>query len=595
MTALAPTDGTVPALKILKAGQEALSARAGSATLKLTAELFAGDHWAKGEGWVGPLPRSSDGQLTALIDTEVKRIFVSRNLLRDVVERHRNGIAGREPLWTITPRRGLKKGEKPNADEQQRIDNFSAALTEWWDENSVWPAVQTALDTALWSGTGYLRLFISAHDLDALPGVEGQNQRGILAGKSLPDIMRKISIHAPAWAQTTITRDLDGRSTGAVHAWTGEDKQTHYEVQERQGDKITLHPDLRSGGQDNPERPAIEYPTDLLVYELRLTPLVTESIRRLNLWLNKTLTMGSRNIDLGGFTETTIINAQVPEGKFVDDPQNPGKKVWKAPAKYIKGGGTINYVNGFAQMRLNADTGKMEPVGVTTPSVIHKDPTPFQVFKDTFMAAREMIYDEAKQLHVLITADGSVNGVSRQQAVNDFLSSLEATRIQLEAMLRWLLGTVLKLALHLQGKADGRSAASADDLRVRVQARVSAIQPTPQDIEAALKLEAAGKISEETAMQRCGVEDVQAERDTRAAEGITPALALVIASAAPAPFIAMRALMLAFPALGLTEQDVEAQKAIDLMNTAQESGAVGNSNSPQNTPNPPDTGTLPAA
>lgn len=43
--------------------------------------------------------------------------------------------------------------------------------------------------------------------------------------------------------------------------------------------------------------------SDLLLFEVNLDPLVKESIRRLARFGNKTLTMGSRNIDLGGFIE----------------------------------------------------------------------------------------------------------------------------------------------------------------------------------------------------------------------------------------------------------------------------------------------------
>lgn len=561
-----------PAARILKQGQELLESRAGDATLKLTATLYAGDHWAQGAGWSGPLPRNAaDGQLTGLITGEIERTFVSRNLLRDVVIRHRTGIAGREPLWTLTPRRGLKKTEKPTAGEQARIDAYSAALTGWWDENGAWPAVQTAVDTALWSGTGHVRLFLSEHDLDELaPDAQGRPQKGIRAGTPLADVLRRIRVHAPGWAQSAVTRDHDGQVTGGVHTWTDGAGRTHHEVHERVGGKTVLHPDVLPAGTDADGRPAVEYPVpELLLYEIRLPPLVTDSIRRLSRWLDKTLTMGSRNIDLGGFTETTLLNAQMPEGEWKTDPVTQ-KRTWVPPRPHVKGPGTQNYVTGFPILKPDPDTGKMVAAGITTPSIVYKDPTPFAVFQDSLNTARELIYDEAQQLHVLITGDAAANGISRQQAVNDFLSGLEPTRIELEGLLRWLLGTVLALALHLSGEAG-----AASDLRVRAQARASAVQPTPAEVETALKLASTGSISEETFLQRIGVEDVQAERDTRAAEGITPAIALRLCEAAPAPWIATRALQLAFPALGITDAHVAAQRAIDLMETGEPGGTDG--------------------
>lgn len=74
--------------------------RADDATLKLTAGLLSGNLWADGQGWNGPLPSAQSGNASdrGVVNSEIERTFVSRNLLRDIVIPHRNGIAGREPL-----------------------------------------------------------------------------------------------------------------------------------------------------------------------------------------------------------------------------------------------------------------------------------------------------------------------------------------------------------------------------------------------------------------------------------------------------------------------------------------------------------------
>ncbi|MVN88626.1 hypothetical protein GO986_17970 [Deinococcus sp. HMF7620] len=549
-----------PAARILEAGKALIDKRSGDATLKLTDQLFRGDHWFGGLGWRGPLP-APGSQGGAQVAQEIERVFVSRNLLRDVVERHRNGIAGREPLWNFIPKRALKPDEKPTAAEVAHIDEYTAALTDWWEESAVWLQIHKALDTALWSGKGHLRLFIPADALDDLePDERGRARRGIRAGLALSDALKRIKVHATEYAQTTLTRTTDGQGTGAVHSWTDDRNQTHYEVQERTRDGAVIHPQLLTGGTDADGAPAVTYPVpDLLVYEVTLPQLVTDSIRRLNLMLDKTLTMGSRNIDLGGFTETTLLNAQMPDGEWVKDKDAPGGKRWEKARPHLRGPGTINYVQGAVMKKVDESTGKLVDAGLATPSIDHRAPTPFTVFADTGYAAREMIYDEARQLHVLITGDAAANGISRQQAVNDFMSSLEPTRIALEALLRWLLGTVLALGLHFTGRVDEGKA-----YRVRAQARASAVQPTPQEVEAALKLHETGAISEENFLQRIGVEDVEAERAARAREGITPAIALRIVESAPAAWIATRALQLGFPALGISDADVAAQRDLDL-------------------------------
>lgn len=147
--------------------------------------------------------------------------------------------------------------------------------------------------------------------------------------------------------------------------------------------------------------------------------------------------------------------------------------------------------------------------------------------------------------------------------MQDFLSSLEPTRIALEQLVRWVLNTVLKLATHFTGAATPKHTIS-------VQARISAVQPTPQEIDSALQLHERGLISQETAHAKMGIEDSKAELKRIETEGITPALAMRLAEAAPAPFIAMRALQIGFPALGIQDADVSAQRAIDLADASDE-------------------------
>ena len=183
--------------------------------------------------------------------------------------------------------------------------------------------------------------------------------------------------------------------------------------------------------------------------------------------LDKVFTMGSRNMDLGGFTERTILNAQMPmtERKVMVDGKEESVMV---RAKLYFGSGVTNNFNGLPMERLNPDTGKTEIAGLTTPSIIYRDPTSFETFGGAIRAAKEAIYDEAKQLHVLMTGDASASGVSRQQAVTDFLTSLESTKHNLEQMFRWLLGTVLKMALHFMGRGS-----ELEGWRISVQARFS--------------------------------------------------------------------------------------------------------------------------
>ncbi|WP_161883947.1 hypothetical protein [Deinococcus alpinitundrae] len=528
--------------------------------LQLSAALIADRHWANGRGWTGPLPKydgsADSGTNVARVTAEIERTFISRNLPLNVVQRHVNGIAGREPLWSVIPKRKIPKDQKPKADEQTLIDEFTDALSGWWDNSGVWLSIQKALTTALWSERGTLRLFVPRSKLEAnVTDGAGKSGLGVPGGLTLADALGYISVQAPSWDAAGVVRDIEGRVSSAYFHYKDALGMPFWELQERLPGGLTRVTPASTGSDTDPSD---EYPVpDLLLFEVKLDPLITESVRRLALFADKTMTMGSRNIDLGGFVERTILNAQMP-GAWKDDPTAPGGKRF-TPTTYNTGSGVTNFLNGISIMAKDETTGKLVPTGnFSTPSVQYKDPSGWGVFGETFDEVREAIFDEAKQLHVLMTGDGRVNGVSRIQAVQDFISSLEPTRMALEQLVRWVINTVLRLGLHFIGRRS-----EYDAFHATAQARMSAVQPTPVEVETALKLHEAGVIAEETMLGRIGVEDVAAERARRAAEGITPTLALTILETAPA-WVGLKALQLAFPALGIQDADVTAQREADL-------------------------------
>lgn len=567
MTLPAPAPKTM--LQQARASQKA---RAGNADLKLTAALMRDDHWAKGEGWTGPRPRpdsSADTTNVARVTEEIRRNFVSRNLPENVVSRHVYGIAGREPLLGITAK-DLADGQEPGDEQKKQAGDYLAAFREWWDNSGVWLSIQQALKNAVWSGKGTLRLFIPKSKLQPMEA-EGEEALGIPGGLTLGQALGYVSVHAPAWDAAGVLRDGDQRVTCAYYRYTDEQDREHWELQERLDGKTRVIPDARAGA-DTQEFTDYDV-SNLLIFEVSLDPLVKHSIRSLALFADKTLTMGSRNIDLGGFVERTILNAQMP-GKWVEDKSaSAGRRF--VPEPYHVGAGVTNFLSGVAVMQPDPnDPKKLVPSGqFSSPSVQYKDPTGWNVFGETFSAIREAIFDEAKQLHVLITGDASASGVSRQQAVNDFLSSLEPTRMALEQMVRWLMSTVLRLGLDIVGRPG-----EWDAYKATVQARTSAVQPTSAEVESALNLRKAGLISRKTFYSRVGIEEAEAEAAAIAAEGITPDVALVILPTLPVPWLQMKVAQMAWPALGLTDQDVARQKELD---TAGPQKAQGGAPEPQ--------------
>lgn len=556
MTAPAATTKTP-----LQRAKDAQQARATNADLTLTAQMMRDDHWADGQGWTGPLP-SADGpgaaDNVARLSAEIRRGFVSRNLPENVVSRHVYGITGREPLLGISPRRPVPEGQQPSEADRKRIAEFWDAWTSWWDNSGAWLPVQQAIRTAVWSGKGTLRLFVPRSKLALLPGQvddQGRPLRGIPTGLSLADALGYVSVQAPEWDQAGIVRDGEGRVTSAYYRYKDEQEQERWELQERIDGQTLVTPAATGSAAD----PSDLYPvSDLMLFEVSLDPLVKESIRRLARFGNKTLTMGSRNIDLGGFIERTILNAQMP-GEWKDDPTALGGRRF-IPSTYNVGAGVTNFLSGTAIMTPDPkDPKRLVPSGnFASPSIVYKDPVSWDTFGDTFAAVREAIFEEARQLHVLISGDATASGVSRVQAVQDFLTSLEPTRMALEQLLRWLMNTVLSLGLHFTGRR-----AEWDAFKATAQARVSVVQPTPEQIKTANEMRDARRISYKTWCSLVGIEEPETEQSALAAEPITQDVALVLLDKAPT-WVGLKALSMAFPALGITESDVAAQRELDL-------------------------------
>src|SRR5688572_28385535 len=98
--------------------------------------FYDGDPWQDGKGWVGPMPDSDaiiDGAKTL---TDVEETMVTHNAIREVTERHIDGIAS-EPLWSFAPVDPVEQGEEVPDEIKRLIKELQAFLTVWWDEQDV--------------------------------------------------------------------------------------------------------------------------------------------------------------------------------------------------------------------------------------------------------------------------------------------------------------------------------------------------------------------------------------------------------------------------------------------------------------------------
>lgn len=478
------------------------------------------DQWAAGVGWTGPNPVNLDDKVESTVLTLIERKFVSRNILEEVISRHRDGVVGLEPHWTLgtDQPRGLKR----------LITEAETALTTWWDETGVHEQLQEAVKTLLYAAEDSkrgepprfayspLRVFIRS----ASVGEDGTvPRRG-----SLDEALGDIRVHAAAPYTAGVIRNSDGDAIATRYVYSDDDGDAREEITgvvatlRRYGleDNLTRFRDedtvvlVRNNlGGDVIDAAAYDLGGQLLMFEMTREPLVKASSVSLQKLINKAWTMASHNLDVAGFTERTLLNAQMP-GHWEDDDgvtTTPELGVRFVPDPLYVGAGATNYFSGIPQVDADGN------VRYTTPSIQYRDPVPPEAFTQTYDAAREAIYEEAKQLHVLISGDATASGRSRAQATNDFVASLELTGSQVARATRWVFSTVLALASVLMGEPRRFVA-----LRPTVTPRLAAVQPSSEDVTAAIAKRDAGLISTQTAMSEVGIEDVDAEAKLIATE-----------------------------------------------------------------------------
>lgn len=484
--ALDPTRGSEQQLRTLATDGAAANAA-----------FYCGDHWQSGDGWVGPRPAGSDPE-SAGVMADIQRAFVSKNAIKEIVNRHVAGVIGREPAWSMTPRRAMEDKEDPKRAEKKLIKEADAALTEWWDDRKILKLLQQLATCLLLHGHAAIRVFVP-------PGllIDGRVPQADLAGA-----LQHIYLSVPTAGQAAVITDDATQQQASVYVYQ-DGQTTRAEVS---------YVDLSSGktvlrvlGSESEQRIELPLGGQLLLIDVTRDALISEQIRQLQKQLNLAKTMEGRNVVQGGFLERIVLNGQMP-GTWVDDPDGqlrPNGKIQKfTPSPMRIGAGRTNFISG---QPIYDEAGQV--AGYTSPSVVYRDPVQPVTFEMTADAAHRAILEEAQQLHALIAGDATASGESRKQARADFASSLLPTKGELDSLIRWLLETVLALASVFAGQPEHYV-----ELRAQCDCRIDTGPLSSEERGQIMAEVEAGLLSEETAMSMLGVEDVAAEKARIAAE-----------------------------------------------------------------------------
>jgi hypothetical protein len=258
------------------------------------------------------------------------------------------------------------------------------------------------------------------------------------------------------------TDDQGVKRTGIEHQrvirliFTVDENGQRVAAEDYQGEPITLI-EILTQNQEQIEvvqSNGIPMRGHLLTFELDIKAQVDDPIRRQQKALNVVLTMMQHNILGAGFFERILFNAQMP-GKWekASDPNHPSavNGYINVPTEYQTGLGVLNNLVG---QPIRDEDGNI--TGYTTPSIWTHEPSPVDTFTDSESAYRRAILASAGQLHAVLSGDAVASGVSRQQALADFIARIRPAAGQVQTMVRWLLESVVYLAGYLSNDQSAR-------------------------------------------------------------------------------------------------------------------------------------------
>lgn len=483
---------------------------AAAAWLKANRAYRDGDHWQRGGGWVGPQPDKNDSATWG----DIRKVFVSRQVIGELVSRHVDAVLGDRPQWTVQVARSLETDEELTAEEQALIDEAKGILEAYWKRRGAvtgehdekitpYDAMVHALANALYFRRGVLRLFIPARFLDdqgRIPPAELAAALDVVYLQSLEPHEGTVALNRQTMAEAGVyIYKVDNRERAEVvyiaEATTGEGQSSP--------DGLTGFRIIASGDEGS-EMAALDLGGRLTMYEVNVPLLITEQVRSLQAQLNMNLTMMGRNTVMAGFLERIILNGQLPF--HVETDKETGQLI-RVEDELQVGAGTTNMIAGVEY------TDAAGNKHIANPNVIYRDP----VSPDTFIKSGDSLYNallaEAKQTHALIIGDAAASGESRIQARADFYNSVLPSARETETALTWLLETALKLAAVISGQPD-----RYDALTVAVQARINTGPLTSDERRVIVEMVEKGILSHKTALGMLGIPDVEAELEQLAQE-----------------------------------------------------------------------------
>lgn len=469
-----------------------------------------GDHWQSGAQWVGP----GDVQTNQKIEKQ----FAPEDAVGEVLSNIQNAFS--EPQVGSTPT-GETNGGNVDGTPLQR--ELQGVISGWWDRQRLQEHIQERQRTTAWAGWAGLRLWIPWRYLDVMGGTISFKPTS-----SIEDALAYIHVMAPLPNSGAIIVDSGTQDRVAVYLdkereTDGEGKETVFE----RAELVYLDPDrLNDKDADtiiryvysNDSKPAKEVRLKLggrlTVAEITGSVVITESVLRTQRQLNLLTTLVTRIAETAAFRERYTKNAKpqgvripytegatLSDGAFLE--RDEEGNLWQViPQPRTLGASTTTELIGLPKQ-----DGTGANIGHETPDIFIADPVDPTPYINAGDAIRRRILRMCSQGHLGGVSNAESSGIAYEQARSVFEKDLNKRRISEEGMLRELITTALAMAELISGK----TGYFTDKLRISVDQHVNAGPRSPDLVRLDLEAYEGGIISQETAMARYGVEDVEAE------------------------------------------------------------------------------------
>ena len=517
--------------------------------------MYNGDLWDRGRGYIGPLPENGSTEGADIIGN-IRRRWVGRNVIQEVVDRAVDGILSRSPSWTIYNTKNLiarsiaeakKRDElkqrleltnisidsliqldptktqlpgstEPNkpildneqtdnneSEEDQKIAEAEIILSEAWSLLKIGERFKQSFTERMVVGQGKLRYHVTKAYDKFQPNLE----------TSFIDVLKFIKLEfvenfdckiidddGDKLAITRIQAENKNKETVEV-CFVDDDGLTYlasYNQKTAAIGNTILSPaeDLDSENQQEVSEiiKKVKNSGAVLSTGFNLAgQLMVDEISG-GEFVSESLIQQNRGLNLAlSLAANVLVEAGFPEliltNVNLDDPNNPGQKLIVKRGNHV----TNNFIG---EQSIDKDGA----VQFEKPGVFFKEPSKVDSFKEGADLFYNQSLAETKQSFVAGNKESIISGESRIQARQDFLKKEQRYKPDMDTHGKWGLTTLLHLVAELAGRPG-----YFRDYTIVFDTKVYAGELSADEKNVVVTQYEKGLIDRESAMVLLGIED----------------------------------------------------------------------------------------